>query len=118
MSRRSDALLALATLTLLTAISIATGTTSRLAEPVPAVTGVGGMLLLELLLVRFRQTTRRLWAQRQVRIVAVGCVLLGASGAVALGAAVVIAVLAWGLLGYLALLGGVVARERTVANRD
>lgn len=117
MSRRHDALLALLTLTLVVAISFATGSATLLLEPAPAVVGVVSALLAELGLQQFRQTVRRLWARRRVRVAAIGCVLLVVSGAVVSGTAVVVAVLAWGLVGYLTLLGVVVTGERVARTR-
>lgn len=118
MSRRRDGLLALVTLTPILAISFATGTATRLAEPLPAVVGVVGTLLVELLLLRFEVPVRSLWSRPPVRVGAVGAVLLVAGMATVSGGAVVVTALAWGLLAYLALLGGVVAREHAVGNGD
>jgi len=115
-SRRRDALLALATLTLLLAISFATETTGRLSEPLPAVAGIIGTLLSELLLLRFRRRVRSLWGWRWVRFGAVGAVFLVTGVAMASGATFVLAVLAWGLVAYLSLLGGIAARERAAGD--
>lgn len=117
MSRGRDALLALATLTLVIAISFANGAPDRRFEPLPALAGVVGALVAELFLFRYQRTTQRLWAQRRVRVGAVAGAVLVVGGAALSGLTVVGVVLAWGLVGYLALLGGIAARERVAKNR-
>lgn len=106
--RRRDGLLALATCTLLVAISILAGRTAVLAAPLPALAGVVGSLALEVLLLRYPDRTRALWEQPRVQTAGVIATL--AVGLLAwLVAPWLLGTLVWGLLAYLALLGVVVA---------
>jgi hypothetical protein len=115
-SRRRDALLALVTLTPLLAISLATGPAARLGEPRPAVVGVVGTLLVELVLRRSKRASQALWSRRCVRVAGVGAVLFVAGAATASGKTFVVTALVWGLLAYLVLLGGVVAGEHAAGD--
>lgn len=111
MSRRRDGLLAFVTLTLIVAISFATGTGAAFADPVAAVVGGFGTLVGELLLYRVREPVRVAWARRPVRIGAIGCVVLVVVGAARFGVEFVVAALAWGTVAYLLLLGILLARD-------
>jgi hypothetical protein len=105
--RHRDGLLALATCTLLVAISIRARHVDALFAPLPALTGVVGSLTLELLLLRYPERTRALWERPVVRVAAVLATI--ATGLFAWRSAPwLLAVLVWGLFAYLMLLGVVV----------
>jgi hypothetical protein len=102
-----DGLLALATCTLLVAISIQARQVDALFGSRAAVTGVVGALMLELLLLRYPERTRGLWERSVVRAAAV--LVTVATGLFAWWSAPwLLAVLVWGLLAYLVLLGVVI----------
>jgi len=79
-----------------------------LVDPGPAAVGIVGTVALELVLLRSPDLTRRLWERPGVQAVAtVGTVGVGVV-AVSTGAVWAAAVLVWGLVAYLALVGVVV----------
>jgi hypothetical protein len=112
MDRRSlcrDGLLAAAVcvVTVLWALRSGVGA-GALVDPRPAAVGVVGTVALELVLLRFPDLTRRLWRRPAVRAAAaIGTFGVGVV-AVSAGAAWVAAVLVWGLVAYLVLVGVVV----------
>jgi len=82
------------------------------AEPLPAAVGCIGTVAIELVLVRNPDRARRIWDQR---VVQVGCTLgVVGGGALAawVGAVWVVAVLVWGLVAYVALVGVVLVSGR------
>jgi MFS superfamily sulfate permease-like transporter len=112
--RRRDGLLALATCTLLVAISIRAGHASVLLDPGSALTGIVGSLALELLLSQCPERTRRLWERPTVQ--AAGVLATLAAGLLAWQLAPwLLAVLVWGLVAYLALLVVVVVGENPLS---
>ena len=81
-------------------------------DPRLAVVGCVGMAGIEVGLLRAPGLTRRLWERRRVRT---GCtlgVLVGAGAAAWLGAVWAVAVVVWGLLAYLGLVGVVLVSGR------
>jgi len=80
--------------------------------PLPAAAGCVGMAGVEVLMLRHPDLTRRLWARRRVRVGSALGVLCGGGVAVRTGAVWVVAVLVWGLLAYVGLVGVVLASGR------
>lgn len=80
-----------------------------LVAPRLAAVGIVGMVTIELVLLRFPDLTRRLWERPAVQAVAAAGTLSVGVVAVSTGAVWAVAVLVWGLVAYLALVGVVVA---------
>lgn len=80
-----------------------------LLHPYPAIGGVVGMVVLELVLLRFSDVTRLVWERPAVQALAVAGTLGVAVVAVSIRFTWVVTVLVWGLVSYLALVGVVVA---------
>jgi hypothetical protein len=113
-----DGLLATATCTVLLLGSRYLGVdTGVFAEPLPISVGCVGMVGLELLLLRNSDLTRRLWQRRLVRTGSVLGVLVGSGLAVSVGAVWVVAVLFWGLVAYVTLVGVVLVSEQNPLTR-
>ena len=109
-------MLALVTLTLLTAISIRADATGRLFDPVVAVAGCLGMSALEAVLLRYPDRTRAVWNHRPVQGVAVvGVVAIGLAAVRTSAGALALGLLVWGLVGYLVLLGVTVRHGNPIA---
>jgi hypothetical protein len=108
-----DGLLATATCAALLVGSLSLGVDgSVFVTPFPAVAGCVGMVGVEVVLLRRPELTRRLWERRTVQGGS-ALVVLGSGGlAVSLGATWVVAVLVWGLLAYVALVGVVLVSGR------
>ncbi len=81
-------------------------------EPLPAVVGCVGMVSLEVVLLRNAELTRRVWERPAVQLGSTLGVLVGGGLAAWLGAVWVVAVLVWGLLAYVGLVGVVLVRGR------
>ena len=108
-----DGLLAVATCVALLLGSLALGVDGDVfAEPLLAAVGCAGMVGIELSLLRRPDLTRRLWDRRAVRVGSALGVLAGAGVAASLGTVWIVAVLVWGLLAYVALVGIVLIWER------
>jgi hypothetical protein len=73
------------------------------AKPLLAGVGCAGMVVIEVVLLRYPEQTRRLWERRVVRVTSVLGVLVGGAVAASVGAVWVVAVLVWGLVAYLGL---------------
>lgn len=80
-----------------------------LLDPRSAAVGGVGMVAIELVLLRVPHLTRRLWERPAVQAVAAAGTLAVGVIAVSAGAVWVAAVLVWGLVAYVALVGVVVA---------
>lgn len=104
-ARHRDALLALGTCTLLIAISIRAETTATLVDPLAAVVGIIGTIVVESVLHRYHAATRAVWERRWVQVTAVVSIVGAAIVVVrtAVGATV-LSVLVWGLLAYIGML--------------
>lgn len=101
-----DGLLAVATCVSLLLGSLALGVDRVVfAEPLLAAVGCVGMVGIELSLLRRSDLTRRLWDRQAVRVGSVLGVLVGGGLAASLGAVWIVAVLVWGLVAYVALVG-------------
>ena len=101
-----DGLLATATCAVLLVGSVSFGVDSGVfVTPLHAAAGCVGMVGVEVVLLRNPDLTRRLWERRIVQGGGT-LVVLGSGGlAVSIGATWVVAVLVWGLLAYVALVG-------------
>lgn len=88
-----------------------------LLHPYPAVGGILGMVALELVLLRFSDVTRLVWERPAVQTLAVTSTLGVGVVAVSMGFTWVVAVLVWGLVAYIALVGVVVALGRNPLGR-
>lgn len=106
-----DALLAAATCAVLLGGSLSLGVDAGVfLEPLSAVLGCLGMVGLEVVLLRNPTLTRRLWDRPPVQAGSALGLLVGAGLAASLGAVWIVAVLVWGLLAYLGLVGVVLVR--------
>ena len=81
-------------------------------DPRLAVAGCVGMAGIEVGLLRNPDRTRRLWGRRRVRVASALGVVGGVGVTAWLGAVWVVAVVVWGLLAYLGLVGVVVVSGR------
>ena len=88
-----------------------------LLHPYPAIGGVVGMVGLELVLLRFPEVTQRVWERPVVQALAVTGTLCVGVAAVSIEATWIAAVIVWGLVAYLALVGVVVALGRNPLGR-
>lgn len=108
-----DGLLATATCAALLVGSLSLGVDGGVfVTPSLVAAGCVGMVGVEVVLLRRPELTRRLWERRTVQGGS-ALVVLGSGGlAVSLGATWVVAVLVWGLLAYVALVGVVLVSGR------
>ncbi len=81
-------------------------------DPRLAVVGCVGMTGIEVGLLRIPDLTRRLWERRRVQAGSALGVLVGVGAAAWLGAVWAVAVVVWGLLAYLGLVGVVLVSGR------
>jgi hypothetical protein len=81
-------------------------------DPRLAVVGCVGMAGIEVGLLRTPDLTRRVWERRRVRVGSALGVLVGVGAAAWLGAVWAVAVVVWGLLAYLGLVGVVLVSGR------
>lgn len=106
--RLRDGLLAVAALVVLLAVAVLGGAVDAVTDPIAALVGVAGTLLLELGFLRYPERTRELWDRPLVQAVAFALVAGVGIAAIRSGLGWILAALAWGLLTYLLLLAVVV----------
>jgi len=102
--RLADAGLAAGGLAAVVAVALGLGVPGR---PSALAAGVAGALVLEFVLARRRTAVRQVWARQRTKAAAAAVFLAGLALAALLAPAVGLSLLAGGLVGYLALLGGV-----------
>lgn len=113
-----DSLLATAaSLTLLLGVSVYNIDSRILVDPLLVSAGCVGMVGIEVLLLRVPDLTQRLWERSAVRVASTLGVLVGGGLAMVVGVTWVVAVLVWGLLAYVALVGVVVLTGRNPLDR-
>ncbi len=99
-----DGLLAAATgICLLIGVSVSGVQTETLVDPWVMTAGCGGMVGIELVLLRVPDLTRRLWERPSIRLASTLSVVSGGGIALSLGATWAVGVVGWGLMAYLLL---------------
>ncbi len=100
---RRDGLLAAVALAALVGLLIVDGTTGALWQPIPAIAGVLGALLIELGFLRYPLAT--LWERPVVQLGALVAVVVGGAWTYQAAGPAAVGSLCWGLLTYFFLLG-------------
>jgi hypothetical protein len=88
-----------------------------LLSPGAVVAGVGGAVGLEAVLLRHAERTRALWHRRSVRVASLLGTVLAGRELIRRSDPRAVAALCWGLLAYLAMLGGVLAGRPNPVSR-